>query len=491
MKITHGKSVEITDKLSSHAAETIAQWIGCATVIYNQKTVKSKQEYQDWLDSGQLENERPSINGQVAYLTTELPFLKDIPCQIRRSAGAKWVDALNAAKSGLRKHPKVKPKTKKRSCYVTNELFDVQALDNERCVIQLKQDATKKQRGKYLFGVVMPFTKEYAGKALYLSRKGRRFWLSMSHGIEKDILSEADIKKSLIAMDNEALDSALTGYDLGVKRQVTGSDSAIYHIKDSAQAALAKLEAKRIRYQKRYSRMSAANDKRMGSKKRQRTNGERKMAQKIARYSEKTKHIKHYHSHCISKSIAENTPLCAVFEDLKLDNMVRRPKAKQCPETGVWLANGAKAKSGLNKAILSVNLGQIRQFSAYKLAEKSKIMIKVKPHYSSQECSECGYTHKDNRPSQTLFLCGKCQHTANADDNAAVVIKNRGKEYIRSDAFSKEKNCSKISARKNNKAKELSSSGVGEDVSLASQATFVDALHSISTDTRPSEARLL
>ena len=119
--------------------------------------------------------------------------------------------------------------------------------------------------------------------------------------------------------------------------------------------------------------------------------------------------------------------------------MVRRPKAKKCPETGVWLANGAKAKGGLNKAMLSVNLGQIRQFTAYKLAEVSKIMIKVKPHYSSQEWSQCGYTHKSNRPSQSVFSCGKCQHTANADDNAAAVMKNRGKKYIRSEAFSKEK----------------------------------------------------
>jgi hypothetical protein len=113
MKITHGKSVEITDNLSCHAAETIAQWIGCATVIYNQKTLASKQAYSDWLISGKIDSERPSINGQVAYLTTELSFLKDIPCQIRRSAGARWVVAINAAKSGLRKHPKIKSKSKK------------------------------------------------------------------------------------------------------------------------------------------------------------------------------------------------------------------------------------------------------------------------------------------------------------------------------------------------------------------------------------------
>jgi putative transposase len=160
--------------------------------------------------------------------------------------------------------------------------------------------------------------------------------------------------------------------------------------------------------------------------------------------------------------------------------MVRRPKAKICPETNKWLRNGASAKSGLNKALLSANLGQIRQYTDYKLAVQGKLMIKVKPHHSSQECSVCGYTHKDNRLTQALFKCGQCQQEMNADDNALIVLKKRGLKHIRSEAFSKEKTVRKISARKNTKAHELAPSGCGEDIRLASQATFCDSLNSLS-----------
>jgi putative transposase len=83
-------------------------------------------------------------------------------------------------------------------------------------------------------------------------------------------------------MSDDNLDKVIVGYDLGIKRQVTGSDSTIYHIEDSALNTLTQLEAKRIRYQKRYSRMARANDKKANSKKRQRTKGEQKMALSIA-----------------------------------------------------------------------------------------------------------------------------------------------------------------------------------------------------------------
>jgi hypothetical protein len=37
MKMTRGKSIEISDQLNAKSAETIAQWIGCANAIRNQK----------------------------------------------------------------------------------------------------------------------------------------------------------------------------------------------------------------------------------------------------------------------------------------------------------------------------------------------------------------------------------------------------------------------------------------------------------------------
>jgi putative transposase len=467
MIVKHGKSIEITDQLSSVAATTIAQWIGGYTVIYNQKTIASKLAFTSWAESGRSLELKPVADTAAAHLQKSLVFLKDIPAQIRRNAGAKWFEANQAAAKGIRHAPTVKPKHKKRNCYVTNELFDVQAIDKDRCLIQLKTNSGKKHRGKYLAGVVMPFPKEAAGKALYLSRKGSRFWLSISHDKTLNVMTEDEAKHYAATLTNDELLVSIIGHDLGVRRQVTNSAGAVYHLGTEPLSTISQLENRRTRYQRRYSRMALANDKTAGTKKRKRSAAEKKMLLKISRYGEKIASIKHNNSHHISKTIADNTPLIAAFEDIKLHNMVRRPKAKQCPDTGKWLRNGASAKRGLNRAIHSVNMGQIRQLTAYKLKDRGKLMVLVKPHYSSQECSACGHTHSDNRKTQENFLCQQCGFAAHADHNAALVIKQRGITHVRSESFLQGKTVKTIKVRRK-KALELASSGSGDCVSPTS-----------------------
>ena len=287
MIVKHGKSIEITDQLSPKAATAIAQWIGGYTVIYNQKTLASEADYQAWALAGKPVGLRPEINAAAAHFQTDLPFLKDIPAQIRRNAGAKWFESYQASLKGIRSRPTVRSKHKKRNCYVTNELFDVQPLDEDRSLIQLKANSGKRHRGQYLTGVVMPFAAEAAGKALYVSRKGRRFWLSMSFDKELDVMNESAVRQYAVSLTDEELTSQVEGFDLGVKRQVTGSSGAVYHLPDEALAALAKLEDRRARYQRKYARIARANDRTAGTVKRKRTGGEKNMQCRIGRYSEK------------------------------------------------------------------------------------------------------------------------------------------------------------------------------------------------------------
>jgi putative transposase len=49
----------------------------------------------------------------------------------------------------------------------------------------------------------------------------------------------------------------------------------------------------------------------------------------------------------------------------------------------------------------------------------------VNPAYSSQECCECGYVDKRNRPEQEAFSCKWCGSTGHADVNAARVHRRR------------------------------------------------------------------
>jgi len=49
--------------------------------------------------------------------------------------------------------------------------------------------------------------------------------------------------------------------------------------------------------------------------------------------------------------------------------------------------------------------------------------------YTSQRCSVCGSTHKDNRHNEK-FLCLACGNTMDADHNAAVNIEMIGYNVI-------------------------------------------------------------
>jgi len=52
----------------------------------------------------------------------------------------------------------------------------------------------------------------------------------------------------------------------------------------------------------------------------------------------------------------------------------------------------------------------------------------VSPAYTSQRCSKCGTTLRENHQTQERFCCQKCGYEVNADYNAA---KNIGLKYLR------------------------------------------------------------
>ena len=116
-----------------------------------------------------------------------------------------------------------------------------------------------------------------------------------------------------------------------------------------------------------------------------------------------------------------------VLEDLRITNMVRKPKPKPDPEqSGVFLPNQARAKAGLNRSIHRSCWGLFAQRLKDK-AEVSGVHFEmVDPAYTSQQCRACDHTAVENRQSQTVFVCVECGHTNHADTNAAQNILARG-----------------------------------------------------------------
>ena len=116
-----------------------------------------------------------------------------------------------------------------------------------------------------------------------------------------------------------------------------------------------------------------------------------------------------------------------VVEKLNTPGMVRKPKAKPDPEhPGGFLANGARSKAGLNRAILGSCWGLFARRAEEKAAASGAAVIYVDPRFTSQQCHACGYTAPGNRDSQAVFRCQRCGHGDHADVNAACNILARG-----------------------------------------------------------------
>ena len=68
---------------------------------------------------------------------------------------------------------------------------------------------------------------------------------------------------------------------------------------------------------------------------------------------------------------------------------------------------------------------QLKQFLVYKAEAAGISVVFVDPRNTSRTCSACGYCAKENRKSQSKFLCLSCGLDMNADSNAALNIQAR------------------------------------------------------------------
>lgn len=74
----------------------------------------------------------------------------------------------------------------------------------------------------------------------------------------------------------------------------------------------------------------------------------------------------------------------------------------------------------------------------YKAAEHGIEVRYIKPEYTSQRCSSCGYINEENRVDQKTFKCLKCGFEANADYNAAKNIATPNIETIIKETLAKQ-----------------------------------------------------
>ena len=147
-----------------------------------------------------------------------------------------------------------------------------------------------------------------------------------------------------------------------------------------------------------------------------RSNNWYKQVENIKKIHLKIKRIRQDFSQKASTQLIENFSQIAV-ENLKLKNMTKSSKGDQ-ENHGKMV----KQKSGLNRVILDVGIGEFFRQLEYKSKWYDREFVKVDPKYTSQTCNICGHKSKENRKTQAKFECVNCGHKENADVNAAKNI---------------------------------------------------------------------
>jgi putative transposase len=138
---------------------------------------------------------------------------------------------------------------------------------------------------------------------------------------------------------------------------------------------------------------------------------------KLAKKHLKLRNKRNDFLHKVTKRLSENQTIAV--EDLKIKNMSRSAKGSiDNPNMR------SSAKSGLNRSILQQSWGTFFELLEYKLERNGGKLVRVDPRYTSQACSCCGHISKENRLTQSEFVCQACGNTLNADYNASVNILN-------------------------------------------------------------------
>ncbi|BEO64487.1 transposase (plasmid) [Serratia marcescens] len=190
---------------------------------------------------------------------------------------------------------------------------------------------------------------------------------------------------------------SMVGLDAGVTKLATLSDGTVYHPVNSFKANQRKL-AMLQRQLSRKVKFSA---------------NWQKQKSKIQRHHSHIANIRRDYLHKVTNEISKNHAMI-VIEDLKVGNMSKSAKG-----TSEQHGRNVRAKSGLNRSILDQGWYEMRRQLEYKQLWRGGQVLAIPPAYTSQRCACCGHTEKENRQTQSKYVCQECGYTENADINGA------------------------------------------------------------------------
>ncbi|MFL5801512.1 MAG: RNA-guided endonuclease InsQ/TnpB family protein [Roseiflexaceae bacterium] len=124
----------------------------------------------------------------------------------------------------------------------------------------------------------------------------------------------------------------------------------------------------------------------------------RKVRRKQARFRRNCDHV-------LSKQIVQSVEPGATIVLENLTDIRKRTKIRRKTQT--------------SRRVHSWSFAQLKGFIGYKAEERGCMVVAVDPRHTSQRCSCCGYSARNNRRSRGRFVCRTCGFELHADLNAS------------------------------------------------------------------------
>jgi putative transposase len=349
-------------------AQTLTEWIGVVRLVYNLAWEQRRDFWRQYRQAAGRSLSWPSQSLEVTALRAEHDWISAVPRPPLEQALRDLDKAFAAFFAGRARYPTPRVRFANDAMRFPAMECSVRRLNAKWSAIRLpklgwvKFRDTRPMRGRLLSATV--------------SLKAGRWAVSFARAIEHEAASPL---------------ATSVGIDRGVVRTLTLSTGE--HMQAPNQA---RLIGRRKRAQRALARCKLGSSRRAAARAR------------VAALSARTARVRTDWCHRASTDIARRFGLVAI-EALRVVNMT---------------ASG-RGKSGLNRSILEQCWGRFATFLEYKLEERGGTLISVPAAYTSQTCASCGVVDARSRESQAVFRCVHCDHTDNADVNAAHEILRR------------------------------------------------------------------
>jgi putative transposase len=371
----------------------LSQWFGSRRFLYNYFANIQLEKFD--------KNEKPLSNYDLDKITTDLkkeyPFLKEVNSQALQQVSK---DNYRAIKTFFRKAKKKEFSNKfvfkkkydsKQSISFPNYKNNVKFIHNYKVFNKPKTCYIQIPKLKTHLKILKHRNIEGEIKNVTLSKESDCYYISLQ---TKQAIT--------LSVDNKPLSSI--GVDLGVKKLITTSEGEVFKPLN----AFKKYKNKLAKLQRQLAKCV------------KKSNNFIRLKKRINKLHKKIANSRKNYLHSISTYLVNNHAIIFI-ENLNIKNMSKSAKGT-IEEKG----KNVKQKSGLNLSILEQGWGIFGDMLKYKQEWRNQTFEKENAKFSSEECCLCHSKHKENRLSQSKFVCKSCDNKLNADQNASLNILYRG-----------------------------------------------------------------